>query len=262
MKKRTIPEPEIRLTLLYVLSRFESMSDLQLLRFLTDTEIMGYMDMQLGLSSLGEQQMVCFEDRAGARICAVTEAGRAALDSMQGTVPLSTREKIDVQAPVWQARFEFEKQTPAETIELSGGAHSAHLRLLEGDLTLMDIMIKEPGDTRWSFLQQRWRAAAEKIYAQTMGMLCGGFDENERIPDPDESREQNGALVQLIGQSKGGGRWMLFAEEPDGFEKGPAFSLMLTLPDEKLARHAAAIWPETAKEVRAMICAALDGWRG
>ena len=219
---------------------------MQLLQFLVELDLMNYFGMQLNLAELEEQQQVEEQPHPLAPLLTVTEKGAYTLREFALRIPVSRRQLILHHTPAWKDRFRAEQQTLADSFPLSDGGTCIRLRLLEAGSALLDMLLTVPAEASMTFLQRRWRAAAQDVYAALTIALSEGFDPASPLPELPETT----SLQQTAGSA-----WLLSLN--DSADK-PSMTLMLSMPNEPLARHYAANWPRHGEELRAKILLDLD----
>ena len=241
MERRNISEAETKLIILYALNRLGPVTSMQLLQFLVENDLMNYFTMQLNLSELQEQGQVGQHAHPLGSLLLVTEAGAYTLGLFDHRIPASRRSLIDREAPVWHDRFRSEQQTPADSYPLAGGGTCIRLRLMEADDSLLDILLQLPDEQAFTFLHRRWRSAAQGVYTDMTRALSDGYDAAAPMADlPDV------ATLRKAGH----GDWLLSLNDRS---ESPTMTLMLSLPDEHLARYYAAMWPSRGEALRASI---------
>jgi len=235
MERRSIPKAENRLLILYALHRLGPATGMQLWQFMAEYDLVNYFSLQLGLAEMQEQGQLKEHAHPLGSLLTVTDIGAYTLGAFDHRIPISRRQLIDREAPAWHERFRLEQQTPAESCPMPDGTLCLRLRLMEGDTTLMDILLRRPRSQPITFLQERWRSIAQRVYETVTMTLMAGFQEDAPLPEalPD------GITLQRATQQD----WMLSMEEG-------GMTLMLFLPDERLARWCAQLWPENGPRLR------------
>lgn len=251
MDRRHIPEAENKLVILYALNRLGPVTGMQLLQFLVEMNLMNYFSMQINLSEMEEQGQVVERAHPLGSLLLVTEAGAYTLGTFDHRIPASRRQLIDESAAVWHERFRAEQQTLADSFRLSDGGTCLRLRLLEADTALLDLILTLPGKASMTFLQRRWRSAAQDVYDAVTTDLSEGYDDDAPLPEIPPA-----ATLQQVNRDE----WLLSLNDQP--EK-PSMTLMLTLPDEHLARYYASRWPDKGARLRQLILRELkDGLGG
>lgn len=246
MERRNITEAETKLVLLYALDRLGPVTNQQLLQFLAELDLMDYFTMQLNLAELTEQgQVTPVEHPLGTLLC-IAPAGAYALEVFTQRIPASRRTVIDEHAPVYRESFRLDQQTPAQSSVPVGSGIGIRLCLMEGDSMLLDLLMRLQDADTPVFLQKRWRMAAQGVYEAINLLLSQGFDAAAPAPELPST---------AAFQQDEHGDWLLsLADTPDD----PAFTLLLSLPDEHLARHYAAAWPAHSAALRGLILERLN----
>ena len=176
MERKHIPESENKLIILYALSQLGPCTAMQLLQFLVEMDLMNYFTMQLSLSDMQEQGQLSRQDHPLGDLLILTREGEYAIEVFAQRIPVSRRQLINRQAPLWRERFRLEQLAPAESFTLQDGRLCLRLRLLEGASTLMDILLTLPSGASLTFLEKRWRSAAQLVYHTVTLALSADFD--------------------------------------------------------------------------------------
>lgn len=246
MNRKHIPDSENKLIILYALNRLGPVTGMQLLQFLVEMDLMNYFGMQLNLVELQEQRQVAERAHPLGGLLLVTEKGAYTLGAFDHRIPASRRELIDRNAAAWHERFRTEQQTLAESFPLSEGGMCIRLRLMEADTALLDLLLTVPEEASMTFLSRRWRAAAQDFYTALTLALSEDFD---------SAAEETSLPATTTLQQAAQGSWLLSLN--DTADK-PTMTLMLSMPDEHLARHYAVRWPQEGEALRTLILRELE----
>lgn len=246
MERKHIPESENRLTILYALRALGPATAMELLQFLVENDLMNYFTMQLSLSDMQEQGQLTAVPHPMGDLLTLTPAGEYAITSFAHRIPVSRRHLVDVQAPRWQKQFRAEQLAPADSFTLQDGRVCLRLRLLEGSSSLVDILLTLPKGMPPTFLEKRWRSAAQAVYDGVSLRLSQGFQPG-MSPSP---LPENTAV-----EPTGSGEWLLSLMDS---ATQPSLSLLMPMADEALARYCAAAWPAQCDRLRALILAELQ----
>ena len=246
MERKIIPETENRLIILYTLHRLGPVTAMQLLQSLAESDLMNYITMQLSLSEMESQGQITQRAHPLGNLIELTEEGAFTLRSFEKRIPTSRRALIDGHVENWRSRFAAEQMSPAESFTLPDGRSVLHLRLLDKAATLMDLILYLPADKHFTLLSERWRSCVQSAYAAVLGQLSAEYDPAQPMPDI----RQTSAVRQ-----SGPGEWLLtLTDDPDT----PGIDLILSLPDEHLARCSALRWPQAAEGIRTFVLHALE----
>ena len=246
MERRHIPETENRLIILYTLRRLGPVTAMQLLQAMAESDLMNYITMQLALSDMESQGQITQRAHPLGNLIEITGEGDYILRSFEKRIPASRRTLIDEQAEGWQQRFATEQMAPAESFTLPDGRTVIHLRLLDKAATLMDLMLYLPAGKGLTLLPERWHGCVQVTYSTVLAQLTADYDPT--LPMPDAS--QTDAVRQC-----GLNDWLLtLTDDP----AAPSIDLMMSLPDEHLARCSALRWPLVSQDIRQFVLEVLE----
>jgi len=179
---------EQKLVTLYTLDRLGPATALQLLRFMVENELMDYIALQLSAAELDEMGLLRKAPHALGALFAPSAKGYETLQLFESRIPHSRAALIDEIAPVWKRRFREEKQVLADWKSTPTGEYVAHLRLLEGELSLLDVRVSLPTREQANRFCRRWPQAANELYAQLMQAL--GENPSKENPSEENSLEE------------------------------------------------------------------------
>ena len=246
MERKHIPETENRLVILYTLRSLGPVTAMQLLQAMAEGDLMNYITMQLALSDMESQGQISQHAHPLGNLIEVTGEGDYILRSFEKRIPASRRAVIDQNAPAWRERFATEQMAPAESFTLPDGRTVIHLRLLDSAATLMDLMLYLPAGKTFTLLPERWRSCVQVTYSTVLAHLTADYDPSLPMPDADKTPS-----VRQCGLDD----WLLtLSDEPET----PGIDLIMSLPDEHLARCSALRWPLAAESVRAFVLEVLE----
>ena len=103
-----------------------------------------------------------------------------------------------------------------------------------------------PADKHFTLLSERWRSCVQVTYSTVLAHLTADYDPSLPMPDADKTPS-----VRQCGLDD----WLLtLSDEPET----PGIDLIMSLPDEHLARCSALRWPLAAESVRAFVLEVLE----
>ena len=241
MERSHIPEAENRLIILDALRRLGPITTMQLLQAMAEADLMNYITMQLALSDMEAQGQITQRAHPLGNLIEVTGEGDYILDSFEKRIPASRRTLIDERAEGWKERFATEQMAPAESFTLPDGRTVIHLRLLDSAATLMDLMLYLPAGESLTLLPERWRSCVQVTYSTVLAHLTADYDPT--LPMPEAAQTE---AVRQCGLDD----WLLtLSDDP----ASPAIDLMMSLPDEHLARCSALRWPLVSDAIRQFV---------
>ena len=245
MQRRSIPDAENRLLILYALKAIGPMTDHQLLVVMTDTDLMNYFTLQLTLSDLENDGKVCRCAQGMDAPLKLTDAGRYLLSSFETRIPQSRRAQIDTGASKWQERFLTEQMASAEFYTLPTGETGLHLRIVDHQKIILDLSFQLPEGRTIDRLSQRWQTCMNQAYLLLLSALSTVQAESHQ-PLPE------GCSTMQVGEAE----WLMSACDN---ALQPSITLMLSLPGEELAKTCAASFRLLSNAIRDMMLALLDG---
>ena len=246
MERKHIPETENRLMILYTLRQLGPVTATQLLQAMAEADLMNYITMQLALSDMESQGQISQRAHPLGNLIEITSEGDYILRSFEKRIPASRRSIVDEQAHDWRSRFQAEQMAPAEAFALPDGRSVIHLRLLDKAATLMDLLLYLPADQTYTLLPDRWRSSVQLTYSTVLAYLTADYSPDMPMPEPGETETVRQCRLD---------EWLLtLTDEPET----PGIDMILSLPDEHLARCCAQRWPIVAADIRAFVLDMLD----
>ncbi|MBR5110783.1 MAG: DUF4364 family protein [Clostridia bacterium] len=168
---RRTPEDEQRLMVLFCLARLGPCTELQLLQFLFEYDVMNYFDMMFALSDLCTRgQTVRTRKNAGFEY-QVTEAGQEALELFGKRVPNSLKTLLSENESAWKARFKQETQSQQQIVQTDRGEYEVNFRVVEKDMDMMRLTLSLPTRELAEMLAKRWKDKAGKVYETVIRIL-------------------------------------------------------------------------------------------
>lgn len=245
MERKHIPETENRLIILYTLRSLGPVTAMQLLQAMAEGDLMNYITMQLSLSELERQGQITQRAHPLGNLIELTGEGEFILRSFEKRIPASRRSLIDAQAKGWRDRFATEQMAPAESFALPDGRTVIHLRLLDKAATLLELMLYLPAGKHFTLLPERWRHCVQVTYSTVLAHLTADYDAFLPMPEGKDDAVRQCGLDE----------WLLtLTDDP----VSPSIDLMMSLPDEHLARCSALQWPLVAEAIRRFVLEALE----
>ncbi len=168
---RRAPDDEQKLIVLCCLSRLGPCTELQLLQFLFEYDLMNYFEMMFALNDLCDRGQAARTKKGAGYLYALTAAGEEALMLFGGRVPPSVYALLGKSAADWRQRFRREAQNVAQITQTDRGEYELSMRVVEQDMDMMTITVSLPTQQMAQQLASRWPRKAAKIYAEVFRML-------------------------------------------------------------------------------------------
>lgn len=129
-----------KLLLLYLLKQSGmSLSELQIVRIMTELSFMGYFDLKECIFELEQGRHIHARITPQTTAYEITEAGSNMLDVLIDDLRLSFRETVNEYLAAHRTELEMESQFVGEYIKLSENEYRVILKILEHDRTIFEI---------------------------------------------------------------------------------------------------------------------------
>ncbi len=168
---RRAPDDEQKLIVLCCLNRLGPCTELQLLQFLFEYDLMNYFEMMFALNDLCDRGQAARTKKGAGYLYAVTAAGAEALTLFGRRVPNSVYVLLENTAGDWRQRFRREAQNLYEITQTDRGEYELTLRVVEQDMDMMTVTVSLPTQQMAQQMAGRWPRMASKIYAEVFRML-------------------------------------------------------------------------------------------
>ena len=165
------PDDEQRLLVLYTLHQLAPCTELQLLQFLFEYDLMNYFEMMFALNDLCDRGQAARTKKGAGYLYAVTAAGAEALALFGNRVPASVYALLEKNGRAWKQRFRREAQNLSEITQTDRGEYELKLRVVEQDMDMMTLTVTLPSREMAQQLSDEWPGKASSIYAEIFRML-------------------------------------------------------------------------------------------
>ena len=164
MPYRSRPLAEAQLVILYMLSLLESATDANLLDFLTEAQLMNYLDMMPALRRLSQEGALTETEEGVFRRYTLTPEGQELLDLYGSRIPYSARETIDRRLPDWRAALRTQRDYRADMAQTPRGDFEVSLRMIEQGRAVMAVTVCLPSSDLASRLCRRWQTEGGEVF--------------------------------------------------------------------------------------------------
>ena len=168
---RRAPDNEQKLIVLYCLSHFGPCTELQLLQFLFDHDVMNYFDMMIALSDLCARGQAARTKRRAGYLYQLTDAGREALALFGARVPASVQSLVRENEAGLREKFRQELCSHHEIRQTERGEYEAVLSVTEQDMDMMRLSLTLPSRDLANQLAEKWPRKAAEIYETVIRIL-------------------------------------------------------------------------------------------
>ncbi len=154
-----------KLLLLYLLNAVDSrLSELQILRIVSENNWVSYFDLQENLFELIQGGMLESKQNINGKFYQITELGKDTLQFFQKELRASLREEISAYASQNREKLRLETQLYAEYIRISDGEYRVTLKILERDVPVLDLNIVCYSKREAQTITSNWQDRATTIY--------------------------------------------------------------------------------------------------
>ena len=168
---RRAPEEEQKLAVLCCLEKLGPCSELQLLQFLFEHDLMNYFEMMFALNELCDRGQAVRARKPAGYSYEVTEAGREALQLFGGRVPRSLQTLLAEKGEAWRARFRREAQSVHRIDPTGRGDYALTLKVVEQDAEMMKLTLALPTRDLARRLGEDWPRKAPRLYEAVIRIL-------------------------------------------------------------------------------------------
>ena len=167
---------ESRMMILLALDRLGASSNLQLISFFFETDLMNYFDLQTALYDLLVGGLADKTALQGDELYTLTQAGEEAIALFSQRAVTSATAIIDDKAPEYRARWQREREVFARISH--EGQHEYHVTMgvSDGEMPLMQLDISLPTATLAERFRAAWQREAQGIYDHILRRLSGEED--------------------------------------------------------------------------------------
>jgi len=168
---RRAPDEEQKLSVLSCLEALGPCTELQLLQFLFEYDLMNYFEMMFALNDLCDRGQAGRTKKQASFLYQVTEAGREALRLFGGRVPPSLKTLLSQQGPGWKKRFQMEMQNRHSVTQTDRGEFALNLQVVEQDMDMMRLTLTMPTRELAQQLAEKWPQRASRVYDAVIRIL-------------------------------------------------------------------------------------------
>ena len=158
------PDDEQRLVVLYSLQKLAPCTELQLLQFFAEGDLMNYFDMMIALQDLCARGQAVRSRRRAGYLYELTPAGDEALALFGGRVPQSIKKRLEETGAAWRQRFEAEDQYACQIRQTERGEFEVTFTVREQEMDTLRLCLTLPTREMDLQLTEAWPRRAGKIY--------------------------------------------------------------------------------------------------
>ena len=166
------PIAQNKLLILYLLKSIDiQLSELQILRIVSDNGWLNYFDLKECMFELIESRLVEQRDTPSGMFYTITELGNTTVYYLAKELPASLRKAIDTYCDENRDDLRLETELSADYIKIDEGEYKVMLKVLENQAPVFELNIVTYSQTSAEAFINRWKSVAPKIYKQTYDIL-------------------------------------------------------------------------------------------
>lgn len=248
MINRKTPDLENKLLALFAIEELGPLTNLQLLQFLAELDLMDYITMQLILGEMMESGHLQMAPHAMGGLYTLSFTGKENMSMFLHRLPHSIQQQVKEAAVIWKPRFQREMQMMADFNKQEDGAYALRLRLMEKNAPLLDMTLRLPSRDLADQLSRRWSMAASPFYGFLMKTLGDDFTATTLI-SKDLPKD---AYIRCQDSGQG-----CILHLQYGKTSSPVLVLDVCLPSDTMAHFFASRWDMKAGAVYSFLMDAL-----
>lgn len=162
-----------KLLILYLLRSINiSLSELQILRIVTENGWINYFDMKECMFELIENKLVEERETPTGTFYTISELGRNTLFYLEKELLGSLRKSIDAYCEANRDDLRLETELSADYVRIDEGEYKVMLKVLENQIPVFELsLITYSKESAEAFIK-KWKDVAPKIYKSTYDSLA------------------------------------------------------------------------------------------
>ena len=173
LPQHRLGDMERKVLTLHALKQLGECGNLQLIVFMTETDIMNYFDLQTSLFDLRDAGQAARSPQVADDLYEITPAGEEALALLSSLVPQSLIEMVTAQASVYRERFSRQREKAARIVHDGGNEYHVSMQINEQKMPLISIDLSLPTAELAARFRDRWMDNAQDIYEFIIHRLSG-----------------------------------------------------------------------------------------
>ncbi len=163
---------ECRMMVLLALDQLGTSSNLQLISFFFETELVSYFDLQTALHDLKETGAVVSHRLPADELFDISPKGREALAMFESRIAQSMRSALLNAVPGFLSRAREQAELPARIDRDSGRAYRVTLQVVEQGAALLSLEVSLPTQELAKRVADAWPEAARGLYDHILTTLA------------------------------------------------------------------------------------------
>jgi len=169
---RIEPIAQNKLLILYLLNSINiQLSELQILRVVTEKNWLNYFDMKECMFELVESRLVDQRETLGGTFFVISELGQNTLGYLKKELRSSIRKSIDEYCEKNRADLRLETELFADYIKIDENEYKVMLKVLENQIPVFELTLVTYSQSSAQEFIEKWKSVAPTIYKSTFFTL-------------------------------------------------------------------------------------------
>lgn len=161
-----------KLLILYLLKTINiQLSELQILRIVSDNGWLNYFDLKECMFELIEAQLVTQRDTPSGLFFSITELGGSTVFYLEKELPASVRKAIETYCEKSRDELRLETELLADYIKIDDGEYKVMLKVLENQVPVFELNLVTYSKASAEAFINKWKNVAPSIYKATYDSL-------------------------------------------------------------------------------------------
>lgn len=161
-----------KLLILYLLKTIGmQLSELQILRIVSENGWLNYFDLKECMFELIESRLIEQRETPGGVFYAITEQGCSTVFYLEKELPASVRKAIDEYCEKSREELRLETELVADYIKIDEGEYKVMLKVLENQVPVFELSLMTYSQASAESFISKWKTTAPKIYKVTYDSL-------------------------------------------------------------------------------------------
>lgn len=161
-----------KLLILYLLKSINiQLSELQILRIVSENSWLNYFDLKECMFELMENRLVDQRDTPNGLFYSITELGGETVFYLEKELPASVRKAVDTYCEANRADLRLETELFADYLKIDEGEYKVMLKVLENQVPVFELNLVTYSQTSAEAFIKKWKNVAPHIYKSTYDKL-------------------------------------------------------------------------------------------
>ncbi len=161
-----------KLLILYLLKSINiQLSELQILRIVSENSWLNYFDLKECMFELMESRLVDQRDTPNGLFYSITDLGSETVFYLEKELPASVRKAVETYCVANRDELRLETELFADYLKIDEGEYKVMLKVLENQVPVFELNLVTYSQTSAETFIKKWKDVAPKIYKSTYDKL-------------------------------------------------------------------------------------------